>query len=218
MQLEQVNLQNAALVEQTHAASRLFEEEVDRLEEVVGHFKLDRAEGRHQAVALVRQAVQHMQAVGKRRACDDFDDPSGDFIFGEFYISAFDIHGIRMANGLDPASRGENIHDIRDADGKQHVRAIIEKAKARGKGWEDYKWTNPVNKRVEPKSVYFELFDNVIVSCGIYRAAEARAMQPTAAPQLGDAIGAQAGSLLPSKVRRRPARTAAVTPADTKQA
>ena len=216
MQLEQVNLQNAALVEQTHAASRLFEEEVDRLEDVVGHFKLDRAEGRHQAVALVRQAVQHMQTVGKRRACDDFDDPSGAFIFGEFYISAFDIHGIRMANGLDPASRGENIYDIRDADGKQHVRAIIDKAKSRGKGWEDYKWTNPVTKRVEPKSVYFELFDSVVVSCGIYRAAEASAVQPTALPQVSDASGTQAGSLLPSKAKRRPARTAAARLTDTK--
>jgi methyl-accepting chemotaxis protein len=197
LQLEQVNLQNAALVEQTHAASRLFEEEVRKLEEVVGHFKLDRAEGRHTAVALVHQAVAHYKAVGRRQACDDFDDPTAEFIFGEYYISAFDIHGIRMANGMDPASRGENILDIRDADGKQHVRAIIEKARSRGKGWEDYKWTNPLSKRIEPKSVYFELIDDVVVSCGIYRADEsARAEQ---VPPLH----AKVGSLLPAQARRR---------------
>jgi methyl-accepting chemotaxis protein len=196
IQLEQANLQNAALVEQTHAASRLFDEEVGKLEVVVGHFKLDRAEGRHTAVALVRQGVAHLEAVGKRRACNDFDDPTAEFIFGEYYISAFDIHGIRLANGMDPASRGENIFDIRDADGKQHVRAIIEKARSRGKGWEDYKWTNPVTKRIEPKSVYFELVDDVIVSCGIYKTDEAvRAEQ---AP-----LHAQVGSLLPARPRRR---------------
>jgi signal transduction histidine kinase len=117
-------------------------------------------------------------------------------VFGEYYISAFDVNGIRVANGSDPASRGENIHDIRDADGKQHVHAIIEKAKARGKGWEDYKWTNPVSKRIEPKSVYFELVDDVIVTCGIYRA-DGGSMQPAAPAAM------LAGLLLPSRRRQR---------------
>src|SRR5205814_10497312 len=90
--------------------------------------------------------------------------------------------GVGLANGLDPASRGEHIYEIRDADGKQHVRAIIEKAKARGKGWEDYKWTNPVTRRVEPKSVYFELVDDVVVTCGIYRTEESTARPAAHAP------------------------------------
>ena len=196
MQLEQVNLRNAALVEQTSEAGRLFQDEARKLQEAVGHFKLDRAEGRHTAVALVRQGVAHVRAVGKRRACDDFDDPNGAFVFGEYYISAFDVNGIRVANGSDPASRGENIHDIRDADGKQHVHAIIGKAKARGKGWEDYKWTNPVTKRIEPKSVYFELVDDVIITCGIYRA-DTGSLQPAAPATM------VAGLLLPSRRRRR---------------
>jgi methyl-accepting chemotaxis protein len=193
MHLEQVNLHNAGLVEQTTAVGRLFQQEARELQEMVGHFKLDRAEGRHTAVALVRQGLAHLRAVGKRRACDDFDDATGDFVFGEYYISAFDINGIRVANGSDPASRGENIHDSHDADGKQHVHAIIEKAKARGKGWEDYKWTNPVTKRIEPKSVYFELIDDVIITCGIYRADAARPAAPTQT---------QTGSLLPRRPRR----------------
>ena len=173
--LEQVNVHNATLVEQTSAAARVFQREASALQSTVGHFKLDRAEGRHTAVELVRKGVAHLRAVGARRACDDFDDPNGRFIFGEYYISAFDIHGVRVANGSDPASRGENIRDIRDADGKQHVHAIIEKARARGKGWEDYKWTNPLTKQIEPKSVYFELIDDVIITCGIYRAESMKA-------------------------------------------
>jgi hypothetical protein len=167
--MEHVTQQNAALVEQTIAAAHLFEDEVHRLQDVVGHFKLDRAEGRQTCVELVRRGVAHIKAVGKQRACNDFDDPRGSYIFGEFYLSVFDVHGVRLANGFDPASRGEQIRDIQDADGKYHVRAIIEKAKARGKGWEDYKWTNPVTRQVEPKSVYFELIDDAVVTCGVYR-------------------------------------------------
>ena len=196
MQLEQVNLHNAALVEQTGEVGRLFQDEACKLQEAVSHFKLDRAEGRHTAVALVRQGVAHVRAVGKRRACDDFDDAKGAFVFGEYYISAFDVNGVRVANGSDPASRGENIRDIRDADGKQHVLAIIGKARGRGKGWEDYKWTNPVTKRIEPKSVYFELVDDVIVTCGIYRA-DAGSVQATAPATT------LAGLLMPSSRRHQ---------------
>jgi len=194
--MEQVTQQNAALVEQTLATTELFEDEVEKLQDVVGHFKLDRADGRQTCVDLVRKGVAHIRDVGKRKACDDFDNPRGDYMFGEFYISAFDVHGVRMANGFDPASRGEHIYEIRDADGKQHVRAIIEKAKARGKGWEDYKWTNPITRRVEPKSVYFELVDDVVVTCGIYRAETADATPtPKASP-------VRAFPLLPARVAK----------------
>ena len=194
-QLEQVNLNNAALVQQTGDAGRLFQDEARKLQEAVSHFKLDRAEGRQTAVALVRQGVAHLRALGRRRACADFDDAHGEFVFGEYYISAFDVHGIRVANGSDPASRGENIYDIRDADGKQHVRTIIDKAKARGKGWEDYKWINPLTRRIEPKSVYFELVDDIIITCGIYRAEPALAQPAAPMTTLG-------GLLLPAKRRR----------------
>ena len=87
----------------------------------------------------------------------------------------------------------------------EYAYAIIAKAKARGKGWEDYKWTNPLTKRIEPKSVYFELVEGVVVTCGIYRTSEAlHAEQP--APG-----AAQMGSLLPAKSMRpvAPARTSA---------
>jgi methyl-accepting chemotaxis protein len=169
VQLEHSNLQNAALVEQTTAAGRLFEGEVEKLQEAVGHFKLDYAKQRHQAVELVRQAVQHVKRVGQQRACDDFDDRTGEFVFGEYYVYAIDLNGIRVANGSDPASRGENIYDVRDEDGKACVRNIIDKATRKGKGWEDYKWLNPVSRRVEQKSLYFELVDGIVVCCGVYR-------------------------------------------------
>jgi methyl-accepting chemotaxis protein len=199
--MEQVTQQNSSLVEQTIAATHLFEDEVGKLQDVVGHFKLDRAEGRNTCVDLVRRGVAHIREVGRHKACDDFDDPRGDYIFGEFYISAFDVRGVRMANGLDPASRGEHIYEIRDADGRQHVRAIIEKAKSRGKGWEDYKWTNPVTRRIEPKSVYFELVDDVVVTCGIYRNEEQpRPLHAPTAPSL--AVKSQRLSA-PASVRGR---------------
>ncbi len=38
-------------------------------------------------------------------------------------------------------------------------------------GWVDYRWMNPVTRRVEPKSTYFERDGDLVYLCGIYRAA-----------------------------------------------
>jgi signal transduction histidine kinase len=98
---------------------------------------------------------------------------------GEYYFWALDLKGIGVAKGSDPATRGQNIADLRDVDGKPHVRNILDKAKRKGKGWEDYKWSNPVTRRIEQKSVYFELCDGLILACGVYRSpAESAASQP----------------------------------------
>ena len=99
---------------------------------------------------------------------------------------AMDLNGIRLANGSDPASRGQDISNLRDIDGRPHVRSIIDKARAKGKGWQDYKWLNPVTKRVEMKSAYFELVGDIILACGIYKNDNAGdASQRAAAVPLG---------------------------------
>ncbi len=47
----------------------------------------------------------------------------------------------------------------------------MELAKKRGKGWQDYKFVNPVTKKIEPKSMYFEKYDDVVINCGVYKVA-----------------------------------------------
>ena len=42
-------------------------------------------------------------------------------------------------------------------------------AKTKGKGWQDYKFTNPVSKKIEQKSAYIEKVDDLIVGCGVYK-------------------------------------------------
>ena len=34
---------------------------------------------------------------------------------------------------------------------------------------EDYKFLNPVTKQIEPKSMYMEKLDDMLVGCGIYK-------------------------------------------------
>jgi cytochrome c len=42
-------------------------------------------------------------------------------------------------------------------------------AKTKGTGWVDYKWVNPVSKKIEPKSTYIQKGDEYFLGCGIYK-------------------------------------------------
>ncbi|MNR23206.1 Methyl-accepting chemotaxis protein 4 [compost metagenome] len=64
---------------------------------------------------------------------------------------------------------GKDLIDIRDGDGKYYMRERIEIIKTKGKGWQDYKFLDPLTKKIEPKSMYIEKFDDLIVGCGIYK-------------------------------------------------
>ncbi len=168
LQMDAVTQQNAALVQKAAEASQDLEGEVQQLDEAMMQFQIEPVEGRDTAVAMVKRGVTHIAAVGLQKACDDFDDPDGGFISGQFYLSVFDLNGIRFANGMEPWKRGEHIIDLCDVDGKNYVRNMVTRARVSGFGWVQYKWKNPESQQVELKNTYLELAENVVVTCGLY--------------------------------------------------
>jgi methyl-accepting chemotaxis protein len=168
VQMESVTQQNSAMVQEAAAAAMDFQDEVQHLDEALVQFQTEKTEGRDTVVSLVKRAVAHIEKVGLQNACDDFDDPKGEFMFDQFYLSVFDFNATRQANGMEPWKRGENIMDVRDTDGKPYVRYIVARAKSKGFGWVQYKWKNPTSEKVELKLVYFEVAKDSVVSCGIY--------------------------------------------------
>ncbi len=73
---------------------------------------------------------------------------------------------------LSAASRGRvqgQVLDEKDVDGKQFVRERVRIAKEAGKGWQEYKFQNPMTKQIEQKIAYLERVDDVIVLCGAYK-------------------------------------------------
>ena len=168
--MESQSQQNAAMVEQAAAVAASFENEAQQLDEAISQFRLDWTKDRDIAVELVKRGVVHVNLAGIKDACDDFDDPHGEFMFDEFYIWVIDLQGTRLAYGRNPSTRGQNIYEIRGADGHAFVKQMIAQAKTKGKGWEDYRWLNHATGQAEHKSAYFELVQGIIVACGIYKA------------------------------------------------
>ena len=170
-QLEHVTQQNAALVEEGVAASTAFAREAAGLIDAVGAFKLDRVAERDQAVALVKRGVEHVRAVGAEQALQDFHNPKGGFVEGEGYIYAFNRGGVLLASPFRPDLLGVDQSEHVDHDGKKYVREILRIAQTMGKGWCDYRSTNPVTHRPDAKSAYIERADDLIIGCGIYSGA-----------------------------------------------
>ena len=59
--------------------------------------------------------------------------------------------------------------EAQDVDGKLYVKERIEMANKQPSFWQDYKFVNPVSKKVEPKQMYCERLENTAVCGGVYK-------------------------------------------------
>lgn len=121
------------------------------------------------ATAMVKKAVAFLKANGKEKSLAEFSNQSGQFKDRDLYIFVQDMNGKMLAHGGNERLIGRDLIDLKDADGKFFVKSMLEVANTKGRGWVDYKWTNPTTKVIEPKSSYIEKFDDLFVGCGIYK-------------------------------------------------
>ena len=87
----------------------------------------------------------------------------------DLYLVVYQLDGTVLAHGANAKFIGRNMIDLKDIDGKAFVKERVELAKSKGTFWQDYKFTNPENKKVEPKSMYCERLDEMAVCGGIYK-------------------------------------------------
>ncbi len=123
-----------------------------------------------EATAMVEKAIAHIKKVGREKAFADFNNKNGPFTDRDLYVVVYDIKGKVLSHGANEKMIGKDVIDLRDNDGKYFVRERVEMmAKPDAKGWQDYKFMNPVTRAIEPKSMYLRRFEDVIVGCGIYK-------------------------------------------------
>jgi cytochrome c len=131
------------------------------------------AAGKHgtaaEAEAMVKKAVNYYKANGRDKAFAEFNNLKGQFVRGDLYVMVYDLNGKNLAHGANSKMIGKDLIDLKDADGKAFVKERVEIAKEKGKGWQDYKWTNPVTHKIEEKTAYFVKIDDVIICCGAYK-------------------------------------------------
>jgi cytochrome c len=123
-----------------------------------------------EAEAMVKKGVAYIKAAPRNQAMVDITDKQGKFVDRELYLTVYKLDGTALAHGANEKFVGKNMIDLRDADGKEHIRERMELAKTRPSFWHDFKFVNPVTKKIEPKSMYCERADELVVCGGIYKA------------------------------------------------
>jgi hypothetical protein len=122
-----------------------------------------------EAKQMVDKGIAYIKANGKEKAFAEFNNPAGRFINKDLYLFALDFNGITLAQGGNPKLVGKDMLHVQDADKKYFIKDMIALAKAKGNGWLDYKWTNPLTKKVQDKSTYIQRYDDFFIGCGIYK-------------------------------------------------
>jgi cytochrome c len=122
-----------------------------------------------EAEALVKKAVAFIKANGKDKAFAAFTNKDPQFVDRDLYVFVYDMDGKVLAHGQNPKMVGKDMSDMADPDGKLYVQERIKIAKTKGSGWQNYKFSNPTNKKIEEKTAYIEKVDDFIVGAGAYK-------------------------------------------------
>lgn len=122
-----------------------------------------------EAEAMVKKGVAYVKANPRDKAMAEISNKQGQFVDRDLYLFVNTLDGLYLAHGANPKMVGKNLIDMKDIDGKEYVRERMNLAKTKGSFWQDYKFVNPVNKKIEPKQLYCERADDLVICGGIYK-------------------------------------------------
>jgi cytochrome c len=122
-----------------------------------------------EAQAMVKKAVAYIKANGTEKAYKEFTSKNAEFIDRDLYVVVYDLDGNCLAHGANQKMVGQDLSEAQDVDGKFYIKERLELAKKNQTFWQDYKFTNPVTKKVEPKEMYCEVLGKTAVCGGIYK-------------------------------------------------
>lgn len=123
-----------------------------------------------EAKAMVERAAAYLKDVGPEKAFATFNDKkNAQFHDRDLYVFVRSMDGNTVSHGANMGMIGHTNLDLKDADGKPYNKEMIELAKAKGSGWVDYRWVNPVSKKIEQKSSYILHVGEYVIGAGFYK-------------------------------------------------
>ena len=122
-----------------------------------------------QKIRLVARGLSHIRRSTDRRVRSERVHVVSIVQVVAQYVVVYELDGKVLAHGSNPKFVGKDMSDAEDVDGKLFVKERVEMAAKQASFWQDYKFVNPVSKKVEPKQMYCERLDNTAVCAGIYK-------------------------------------------------
>ena len=122
---------------------------------------------RNDLISFVDSAVKYAQENGKDKALKEFNDTNGTFFRGSLYVFGDDFNGNHLV-GV-PNLIGTNIIDMKDRNGVEFVRDMIDLAKE-GKGLTYYIYADQTKNMTERLKLSYvkKVDDNLWIGAGLY--------------------------------------------------
>jgi cytochrome c len=122
-----------------------------------------------EAEAMVKKGIAFIKANGNEKGYAEITKKGGQFSDRDLYLVVYGLDGVVHAHGSNAKMVGKNLIDLKDIDGKAFVKERVELGKAKASFWQEYKFTNPESKKIEPKIMYCERLEQAVVCGGIYK-------------------------------------------------
>lgn len=121
-----------------------------------------------EAEAIVAKVVEALHT-NRDQTLKEITAKDKKWVSRDLYPVVYDMNGKCLAHGKNPKTVGKDLIDMADANGKEFVKERVDLAKSKGKFWQDYAFSDPISKKVLPKSTYCEKTGNDIVCAGVYK-------------------------------------------------
>ena len=124
---------------------------------------------KEEAVAMVKKGIAFIKSAGPEKAYAAFTGKDKQFIDRDLYLVVYGLDGKVLAHGQNEKQVGKDLLEMTDIDGKYFVKERVAMVRAKPTGaWQEYKFTNPMNKKIEPKVMYCEKLNETAVCGGVY--------------------------------------------------
>jgi signal transduction histidine kinase len=120
-----------------------------------------------EAKALLARAVKMVETDGSAKAVAAFNDPQGGFRDRDLYVFCFGADG-KVTAAANPTLIGNDISSVKDADGNS-VGAKMLNMVAGGGGSIEYRFLNPLTKKVELKQSFLQKAGDQVCGVGAYK-------------------------------------------------
>ena len=121
------------------------------------------------AVAMVKKGVAFLKANGVDKAYAEITAKNPQFIDRDLYLVVYGLDGKCLAHGANTKQVGKELIELTDIDGKYFVKERVALVKSKPAGvWQEYKFTNPVSKKIEQKVMYCEKVGETALCGGVY--------------------------------------------------
>jgi len=115
-----------------------------------------------EAKAMSLRAADFLRQEGPEKAFPVFNAKDGPFHDRDLYVMVYDNNGQNVSHGANAALIGKQLIDLKDTDGKPLV-------SVKDQGFVEYKWPNPISRKIEQKATYVVRVGDYLVGVGAYK-------------------------------------------------